>query len=433
MAGSRNILKGVAAAAAVMCAGAGGAQLLPPLPPAVGDVVRGVGRTGIDAIERTTDEVGRLGASARELAERRLDRLQALVRAAPDILEMTNLGPAVRGEIIAVDADEGTIAAAREAGFVVVAEERIEGLGLGTVTLRPPPGLSLNRALGQLRRIAPEGEFSANLIHLQSGSPAIAGLAAAPASLAQGSGGSASAIGIIDGGVAGHPAISGPLEQRGFARGAPAPSPHGTAVASLAVGSGIVRGAAPRAPLLVADVYGRDPAGGNALAIARALGWMAERRVPVVAISLVGPPNPLLARSVEAARARGLHLVAAVGNDGPAAPPAYPASYPGVIAVTGADARGRPLPEAGRAAHLDYAAPGADMAAAAPGGRLVRVRGTSYAVPLVAGRMAVALGRGAAPIPALDAEAQDLGPRGPDRIYGRGLVCGSCRTPFSKK
>ncbi|WP_373289620.1 hypothetical protein [Sphingopyxis bauzanensis] len=35
-------------------------------------------------------------------------------------------------------------------------------------------------------------------------------------------------------------------------------------------------------------------------------------------------------------------IVAAVGNDGPAAPPAYPACYRGVLAVTGVDARTAP-------------------------------------------------------------------------------------------
>ncbi len=118
-----------------------------------------------------------------------------------------------------------------------------------------------------------------------------------------------------------------------------------------------------------------------------------------------------------------MYIVAAVGNDGRAAPPAYPASYEGVIAVTGVDARNRPLIEAGRALHLDYAAPGADMSAAGPNGRLVPVRGTSYAVPFVAGRLAVHLGR-PDPIAILDSEAN---PRG--RGLGRGVICGNCRTP----
>ena len=57
-------------------------------------------------------------------------------------------------------------------------------------------------------------------------------------------------------------------------------------------------------------------------------------------ISLVGPPNKLVARAIEVVQSRGIAVVAAVGNDGPAAPAQYPASYPGVLAVTAVDAGG---------------------------------------------------------------------------------------------
>ena len=162
-------------------------------------------------------------------------------------------------------------------------------------------------------------------------------------------------IGIIDGGVAGL------ATQRGFAAGAPRASEHGTAVASLIAGKSGVRGASPGAQLFAADVYGSDPAGGSATAIAKALAWLAGQSVGVVNVGLVGPPNPLLGRVVAAAQGRGMLIVAPVGNDGRASPPSYPASYPGVIAVTAVDGRNRVLIEAGRASHLDYAAPGADM------------------------------------------------------------------------
>src|SRR3546814_3360538 len=79
-------------------------------------------------------------------------------------------------------------------------------------------------------------------------------------------------------------------------------------------------------------------------------------------------------------------IVAAVGNDGPAAPPAYPASYRGVFAVTGVDTKGRALPEAGRALHVDFAAPGEAVLAATGVAGTDRMRGTSFAAPLVAGR-----------------------------------------------
>ena len=400
------------------------AQLLPPLPGPVGGVVGEAERVGSALADRALGTA----ASAARLADERLARLENVVRAAPDLLEMTAAGPAVRGEIVAADPSPEALAAALSAGFETAREEEIEGLGLRTVILRAPRGLSLDRALERLRRLAPKGEFSANHLHFQSGGVPPGAVAAAALAGGGGAAGGGLTVGIIDGGVAAHPALPGRAEQKGFAQGAPVASAHGTAVASLLVGGPPMRSAAPGARLLVADVYGRDPGGGNAVAIARALGWMAERKVPVVAISLVGPANPLVGKAVERARARGVRIVAAVGNDGPAAPPAYPASYPGVIAVTGVDGRNRPLPEAGRALRLDYAGPGADMAAAALGRRFVRVRGTSYAVPLVAGRLAHAVAGGTS----LDAQVQDLGAKGPDSRFGRGLVCGDCRTPLPR-
>ena len=417
----RSTLKAALAAGLATACAAATAQLLPQAQlPDIGGTVDRLGRVAAGTIDGTTRGIAQL--SPRELARLRLDRLRALVRSNPELLEMTDSGPAVRGQVIAIDPDPATLEAIEAAGFTIAGEEWFEGLDLRTVTLEPPRGWSIDRALSRLRRAAPNGQFEANHIHTRSGPAPL--LAAGTAVLAQGGTAGARAIGLIDGGVAEHPSLSGPIEQRGFAAGAPRPSAHGTAVASLAVGTGGVRGAAPGAPLVVADVYGRDPAGGNAVAVARALGFMVQRRVAVVAVSLVGPANALVARAIAQARARGTHVVAAVGNDGPAAPPAYPASYPGVIAVTGVDRRNRVLIEAGRALHLDYAAPGADMAAAAGDGRLAAVRGTSYAVPLVAGRLfrhadsprAIAL---------LDAEAAPPRRRG----YGRGLICGDCRTP----
>ena len=96
--------------------------------------------------------------------------------------------------------------------------------------------------------------------------------------------------------------------------------------------------------------------------------------------------------------------------------------------MTAVDGRNRLLVEAGRAAHLDYAAPGADMAAAAPGGGLAAVRGTSYAVPLVAGRLYRHSDSENA-LASLDAEAAERDRRG----FGRGLVCGTCRTPLPRR
>jgi len=355
-----------------------------------------------------------------------------LVRAFPRLLELTDAGPAVRGEVIALDPDATTLASLLVAGYTIKAQETIVGLDLRSVTLQVPRRSSVQRALAQLRLIAPSTTFAANHLHTPSGSAMLPTLSSG-AKLASNVGAAGSALGLIDGGVAQHPSLRGSIEQRGFAMGAPVVSAHATALASLMVGRGPVRGAASDVPLIVADIYGSDPAGGNALALSRAIGWMILRKVPVVAVSLVGPSNPLVARAIVQAQARGLHIVAPVGNGGPAAPPAYPASYANVVAVTGVDGRNRPLIEAGRSLHLDYAAPGADMAAASLTRALTAVRGTSFAVPFVAGRLFRAIATGSRPLAALDSEAIDLGDRGPDRTYGRGLICGDCRTPLPKK
>jgi hypothetical protein len=234
-------------------------------------------------------------------------------------------------------------------------------------------------------------------------------------------------IGIIDGGVARHHAIKGPIEQRGFAAGAPVANGHATAIASLFSRFASVGTGSQPVSMLVADVYGTDPAGGSAAAVARALGWMVTRRVPIVGIALAGPPNALLARAVARAQERGSSLVAPVGNAGPAAPAAYPASYPSVIAVTAVDSHNRVLIEAGRSPNIAFTAPGADLLAASISGGVSRVRGTSFAVPLVASRLVAARKAGGEPMSLLRREAADLGPRGFDKTYGWGLLCARCR------
>jgi subtilisin family serine protease len=154
----------------------------------------------------------------------------------------------------------------------------------------------------------------------------------------------------------------------------------------------------------------------------------------VINISLVGPPNLLVEAAVKALIARGHIVVAAVGNDGPAAPPLYPASYPGVVAVTGVDSRWRILPEAGRGSHVDFAAPGAEMAAAGVDGGFVAVRGTSFAAPLTAGLLAKLIAQpdrkeAERALDVLGRRAMDVGPRGADSRYGRGVVAVEFRTP----
>jgi subtilisin family serine protease len=254
--------------------------------------------------------------------------------------------PARRGELLLVDPAHSDLQAAEDAGFVAASTERMDSLGLTVVRLSLPAGVSLAQAEVLLHKVAPTAEIAADTLHFQSGST----LPTAAAASAQGPS-IDTAVGIIDGAPAGRVGAV-----RGFAKGAPVASHHGSAVASLLAGAGVRN-------IRVADIYGTDPAGGNALALVRALDWLIGGGVKVVSISLAGPSNPAVGHAIAAAQRKGAVIVAAVGNDGPAAPPAFPASYPGVIAVTAVDGRNRPLIEAGRASHLDYAAPGADIVA----------------------------------------------------------------------
>lgn len=400
-------------------AGPASAQLLPRLQlPGLPSV----GGTAGDLL-RPVDELGRdVGRTARRLVREQRGAFEALVREHPDALEMTRDGPAVLSEIVAMDPDPVALTVIQAAGFAVIRREVVEDLGFELVTLRSPAGLSVDRAIARLRRLAPGLEVSANHLHLPSGAGDAAEFTG-HGSLAQRGGRGGQVIGLIDGGVASHPALRGSIEQRGFTANGAQPSVHGTAVASLIAGEGAVSGAAPGAALKVADIFGGARTGGSATSLVRAIDWLVGSGVSVVAISLAGPNNAVVARAVAEAHRRGTYIVAPVGNAGPAAPASYPASYPESVAVTAVDARGRVLIEAGRTPHLDYAAPGSDMAAAHPSGGLRPVRGTSFAVPLVAGRLARHVGTND-PLAALDREASAR-----DQRYGRGLICASCRTP----
>ena len=86
--------------------------------------------------------------------------------------------------------------------------------------------------------------------------------------------------------------------------------------------------------------------------IARGIVWSVTAGADVINLSLGGPANAVVERAVAWARDQGVIVVAAAGND--SCDPdhvtncnadfdnvAYPAAYPGVVAVTATDADGR--------------------------------------------------------------------------------------------
>jgi hypothetical protein len=338
----------------------------------------------------------------------------------------------VRNELVAFAPSDADLAAAQAAGFVIVDTRILDGLDARIVVLQVPAGLSTARALTRLRAVAPAGTFDFNHLYSRSGTVGAASepdasadaVAVAPATPAL-----ALRVGLVDGGIDdSHPVFKDLTIHRHGCGDAAVPEAHGTAVASLMVGrSADFHGAAPGAELYAADVYCGQATGGSVEAVADALSWLARERVAVINVSLVGPPNVTLEAVVRVVIARGYILVAAVGNDGPAAAPLYPASYPGVVGVTAVDAHRHVLIEAARGPQVRFAAPGADMVAAKSPRGFDPVRGTSFAAPLVACLLAAEYREPAKDgalraIDDLAHRAISLGGHAPDRTYGYGLV-----------
>lgn len=360
--------------------------------------------------------------STQPLEELRRRVVRDLLRDHPGQVEADPTGePVRRAELLLVSPRPATLQAALALGFEVLRDTQMDALGVRSVVLRPPPGLSTAEALARLRALDPQLDADFNHLYTRSGEPGtLPGRAA----------GGARRVGLIDSGIdVSHPALRDAALRPWGCAGLRRPSPHGTAVASLLVGhEGAGAAALPGATLYAADVYCDEPAGGSVEAVVQAMAWLAAERVGVINISLVGPPNRLLESAVRAVSARGHLVVAAVGNDGPAAPPLYPAAYPEAIGVTGVNGARQALPEAAQGEHVRFAAPGADLAVARAGRRdHARARGTSFAAPQVAAALARALPEpdpaGAArAVQALAAQAIDLGAPGRDPVYGWGLV-----------
>lgn len=348
----------------------------------------------------------------------------ALLRRHASVLERDANGePALRGELLVVAPSAALLDAARAAGYTLRSDDTLPGIDTRLVVLAAPPGIATAAALEQLLAIDPQARIDLHHIYTPSGTAsAVPALPTEPPAPAW-------RVGLIDSGVDGaHPALRRvQLAQHGCG-GAVKPALHGTAVASLLAGRTLtLAGSAPGARLYAADVYCGPGPGGSVVAVADALGWFARERVAVINISLVGPANRALQAVVEAMLARGHVLVAAVGNDGPAAPPLFPAAYAGVVGVTGVDRAQRVLPEAGRGPQVMFSARGSELLAAVPGGGETAARGTSFAAPLVAGLLARHIAepdpaRALAAVNTLAGQAIDLGAAGRDDVYGLGLV-----------
>ena len=229
-----------------------------------------------------------------------------------------------------------------------------------------------------------------------------------------------------------HPALAGAQIRRlDVWDGPPGAGEHGTKMAGIMVARQGLIGVAPGARLIAIAAFGVAEGAAaprsHSLAVATALDRAAAEGAQIINLSFAGGEDPLVADVLDALARRGAVLVAAAGNAGPEAPPAYPAAHPQVIGVTATAADDRLYARANRGGHVALAAPGVDVIAPAPGGRYAIVSGTSAAAAHVSGLAALVLERQPGLRPAelhalLARAARDLGAPGPDPEFGAGLI-----------
>lgn len=330
--------------------------------------------------------------------------------------------PVRSGEIVGIDIDEAALSKATTAGFVVIERSKLPALDAEVIRLAAPKGMDSSSALKLIRSTDSGGSYDLThyygLLFTPQGKSS--GQTRSPAKAKSGS----LEIGMIDTGIASHNALSKlALTKRDFSGGKnPAPTEHGTAIASLLAGEGT-------ATLLAANIFKGSSANPHtsADAIVQALEWMVEQKVTVINISLAGPRNKILDALVRKASNLGHVIVAAAGNGGPSAAPAYPAALPEVVAVTAVDKKLRVYRYANQGSYVRVAALGVDVAAASANGKTALQSGTSFATPHIAAWMARCTGPKSATarvkcLKKLEAAARDLGEPGRDAVYGFGYV-----------
>lgn len=348
-------------------------------------------------------------------------------------------------QLVALGLDAQAIAGLESAGFSVNDRAAVNLVGAELVRLEIPSGLSLEAARAQVAAATPGAVVDFNHYYRPDqgnvepcgreqclarhvvgwpATPVMPGRCAAP-----------TRIGLIDTAInAEHLAFEGgKIETIRLGSGDLPDSgrQHGTAVAALLIGSATSRapGLLPGSELIAVDAFHRGGGGDRSSAydLVRAIDLLAGRGVEVINMSLTGPANLLLERTVEKATERDIVLVAAAGNDGPRAAPLYPGAYEEVIAVTAVDRRKNPYRRAGTGAHIDIAAPGVQVwtAASVEGAR--SKTGTSFAAPFVTASVAMIKATTPDLKPAdveelLRKTAEDLGKPGRDPVFGWGLL-----------
>ncbi len=211
---------------------------------------------------------------------------------------------------------------------------------------------------------------------------------------------------------------------------------HGTHVAGIVAALrneiGTV-GVAPKASLYPIKVLNASGSGYVSDVIA-GIEWAVSKNLQIANMSFGASEDVLsLREAIQKARAAGMVLVAAAGND--YATVSYPARYPEVIAVSAIDREEAIAKFSGRGEEIDLAAPGVEIYSTYRNGGYATLSGTSMAAPFVSGVAAIALTQ---PVGAYDADgdgrwdpaelerkifdtAKDIGVTGLDPLFGHGI------------
>ncbi|MFQ5626279.1 MAG: S8 family serine peptidase, partial [Methyloligellaceae bacterium] len=239
-------------------------------------------------------------------------------------------------------------------------------------------------------------------------------------------------VAVIDTGLdVSHPVLAKAVSRSfdAVGDGKPRAQHHGTAIAGLIAGQGKVKGVAPSANLLAVRAFSMHPVYNrpvtSSMILLRALDWSFANKARIFNLSFTGPYDPLVKKALERAYENGVVLVAAAGNGGPKALPAYPAAYKQVIAITALDHKDKLYAHANRGSYVTAAAPGVDVLVPALKKSYRYSSGTSLAAAHISGLIALLLEHHpqASASDVLDAvvsSAHDLGPEGYDVQFGAG-------------